>query len=276
MTTELFLRSRTTTLDAAERARLDAAISDVRSYGRRRTVVRHNTPLDVSLYLARGWMCRTIDNNQGDRQLVSVQVPGDFVDLHAYPLTSLDHDVSTLTNVEVAVFRHADLDALVAEAPALARKLWFSTLLDAAIHREWIFKLGRLPSHGRVAHFICETECRLRAVGLCRGNRFELPLTQPDLAEICGLTSVHVNRVLRDLRERGLAIVRGGVVEILDATALARLGEFDRAYLYVDDAPVVPWGAAQSRQSARSSGLRAPREAPLSRLSGSRDRAGPG
>lgn len=248
MRTELFLRSRTTRLDDAERARLEAAISETRVYGRRRTVIRHNAPLDVSLYLVRGWMCRTIDNNQGDRQLVSVQVPGDFVDLHGYPLKFLDHDVSTLTEVEVAVVRHADLDALVAEDPTLARKLWFSTLLDAAIHREWIFKLGRLPSHGRVAHFLCETELRLRAVGLSDGIRFELPLTQPDLAEVCGLTSVHVNRVLRDLREGGLVTVRGGTVDVVDRAGLARLGEFDPRYLYLDET-AVPARAAHPRRS---------------------------
>lgn len=248
MRTELFLRSRKTTLEDAERARLEAAISEIRFHGRRRTVIRHQTPIDVSLYLVSGYMCRTIDNNQGDRQLVSVQVPGDFVDLHGYPLKALDHDVSTLTDVEVAVFRHADLDALVAEDPALARKLWFSTLLDAALHREWIFMLGRLPSHGRVAHFLCETECRLRAVGLSDGGRFELPLTQPDIAEICGLTSVHVNRVLRDLRERGLVTVRGGIVDIHDGAGLARLGEFNPAYLYVDEDVVPATGARQRRK----------------------------
>lgn len=236
MTTELFLRSRTTTLDEGERRRLEAVVSELRPYGRRRTVIRRSTPLDVSLYLARGYMCRAIDNSQGDRQLVSVQVPGDFVDLHGYPLKALDHDVVTLTDVVVAVIRHADLDALVAEGPALARKLWFSTLLDAAIHREWIFKLGLLPSHGRVAHFLCETELRLRAVGLSDGSRFELPLTQLDLAEVCGLTSVHVNRVLRDFRERGLVTVRGGIVEVHDEAGLSRLAEFDPKYLYLDEA----------------------------------------
>ena len=238
MRTERFLRSRTTTLDDRERQCLEAAISEVRTVGKRRTVIRHGTSLDVSLYLVCGYMCRTIDNNQGDRQLVSIQVPGDFVDLHGYPLKVLDHDVSTLTEVEIAVVPHAHLNALVAEEPALARKLWFSTLLDAAIHREWIFKLGRLPSHGRLAHFLCETELRLRAVGLSDGQHFALPLTQPDFAEICGLTSIHVNRVLRDLRERGLATVRGGVVDVHDAPALARLGEFDPAYLYVDQTAV--------------------------------------
>lgn len=238
MKTELFLKCRTIALDDRERRRLEAAISEVKVIGRRRTVMRHGTLLDRSLYLMRGYMCRYIDNNQGDRQLVSIQIPGDFVDLHGYPLTFLDHDVCTLTEVEVALIRHDELDALVAEGPALARKLWFSTLLDAAIHREWIFKLGRLPSHGRVAHFVCEIELRLRAVGLSDGRRFAFPLTQPDIAETCGLTSIHVNRVLRDFREQGLCTIRNGVVDVHDQHGLARLGDFNPAYLYIDAAAV--------------------------------------
>lgn len=193
-------------------------------------------------------MCRTIDNNRGDRQLVSVQLPGDFVDLHGYPLKLLDHDITTITPVEVAVVSHSNLDILIAEEPELARKLWFSTLLDAALHREWIFKLGRLPSHGRVAHFLCETELRLRAVELSDGHCFELPLTQPDLAEVCGLTSIHVNRVLRDLRERGLCTIRGGTVTIHDPAGLGRLGEFEPGYLYVEPS-LIP-SAVPRRRSA--------------------------
>ena len=238
MKTELFLRCRTIVLDDAERQRLEAAISEVKIIGRRKTIIRHGVLLDHSLYLMRGYICRYIDNNHGDRQLVSIQMPGDFVDLHGYPLPFLDHDVGTLTEVEVAYFKHEDLDALVAERPALARKLWASNLLDAAIHREWIFKLGRLASHGRVAHFICETELRLRAVGLSDGRRFAFPLTQPDMAEICGLTSIHVNRVLRDLREQGLCTIRNAVAEVHDSRSLARLGEFNPAYLYIDAAAV--------------------------------------
>ena len=240
MRIELFLRSRTCALDDRERHRVEELITETRVLGRRRTVIRHGKPIDFSIYLMRGYMCRYIDDNHGDRQLVSIQVPGDFVDLHGYPLKALDHDVGTLTEAEVAVVPHVALDRLLAEEPALGRKLWFSTLLDAAIHREWIFKLGRLPSHGRVAHFLSETEMRLRAVGLSDGTRFDLPLTQPDLAEICGLTSVHVNRVIRDFREQGLCTLRGGVAEIHDPARLATIGEFDPAYLYVDRTAIEP------------------------------------
>jgi CRP-like cAMP-binding protein len=234
MTVERLLRRRQITLDDDERRLLDAAIHDLVRFDGRLTVIPARAPLTVSLYLVSGFMCRYVDDRLGNRQLVSVQIPGDFVDLHGYPLKSLDHDVGTLTAAEVAVFQHAELDRIARERPELMRKLWFSTLLDAAMHREWIFKLGRLPAHGRLAHLLCETNARLRSAGLSDGTRFALPLTQADLAEICGLTSIHVNRVVRDLRERGLCSLRNGVVDLHDLPALARLGEFHPAYLYLD------------------------------------------
>lgn len=249
MTIERFLQSRQVRLDPEERKAIEASILELRRVEARRIVVRRETPLDVSLYLVEGVMCRYLDNRKGHRQLLSIQLPGDFVDLHGYPLKALDHDVATLTGAQAAVIPHVELDRVIAARPALARKLWFSTLLDAALHREWIFKLGRLPAQGRVAHFLCETELRLRAVGLSDGAAFDLALTQTDLAEICGLTSIHVNRVLRDLRERGLCTLRGGVVTLHDRAGLARLGEFDPAHLYLDPDFA---GASESRRRKSS------------------------
>jgi len=118
--------------------------------------------------------------------------------------------------------------------PQLTRKLWFATLLDAAIHRAWLFRLGRLDALGRVAHFLCETNVRLVSAGLSDGRRFALGLTQSDLAEICGLTNVHVNRVMRALREERLCTFRSSLVEIIEPDRLAKRGEFDPAYLYID------------------------------------------
>ncbi len=118
--------------------------------------------------------------------------------------------------------------------------LWFSTLLDAAMHREWIFRLGRLNALGRVAHFISETNCRLVATGMSDGRAFRLPLTQTDICEACGLTNIHVSRMLRELRDRGAATMTDQVVEILDTASLHALGEFDAKYLYFDDGIFVP------------------------------------
>ncbi|WP_211231784.1 Crp/Fnr family transcriptional regulator [Ottowia thiooxydans] len=181
-------------------------------------------------------MSRHVDDFDGCRQMVALQVPGDFVDLHAYPLKTLDHDVATLTAVRLAIVPHAALSDIQHNQPELARKLWFLTLLDAAMHRKWIYRLGRLKAAARIAHFLCETVVRLAAVGLSDGRQFHLPLTQFDLGEICGMTSVHVNRVLRELREAGLCTFRNQQVEIHDWHGLAKAGAFEPGYLYLDDA----------------------------------------
>jgi CRP-like cAMP-binding protein len=239
--TDRFLKGRRgVQLGAEERAVLEGAISEVRSIDARATIVSAGDPLSNSTLLIDGFMCRYLDDREGMRQLVAVQVPGDFVDLHAYPLKTLDHDVATLTAATVAIVPHRALDGINATMPELTRKLWFSTLLDAAIHRAWLFRLGRLDAVGRVAHFLSETNARLLPVGLSDGSRFALGITQNDIAEICGITNVHANRVLRQLREEGLCVFRSSLVDILDVRGLARRGQFNPDYLYIDADPTKP------------------------------------
>ncbi|HWT43554.1 MAG TPA: Crp/Fnr family transcriptional regulator [Sphingopyxis sp.] len=235
MLTDRFLRDRRgVSLEAGERARLEAAISETKTVDARKIIARAGDWLAQSTLLVEGIMSRYLDDRNGLRQLVAIHLPGDFVDLHAYPLKRLDHDVGTMTQVSIAIVPHVALDAITEEMPALTRKLWFATLLDAAIHRAWLFRLGRLDAVGRVAHFFCETDVRLQSAGLSDGRQFHLGLTQADVAEICGLTTVHVNRVVRHLREQGLCTFRNGKVEILDPGKLARRGQFDPAYLYIE------------------------------------------
>jgi CRP-like cAMP-binding protein len=241
MFTERFLRDRRgVSLLPEERARLEAAISEVITLPPRATIVRSGDQLEQSTLLIDGFMSRYIDDRKGLRQLVAVHVPGDFVDLHGFPLKVLDHDVATMTAVTVAIVPHAQLHDLMEELPELARKLWFATLIDAAIHRAWLFRLGRLDAVGRVAHFLCETNARLFSAGLSDGRRFAMGITQADLAEICGLTSVHVNRVMRQLREEHLCAFRSSLVEIFEPERLAARGQFDPSYLYIDDPVSVP------------------------------------
>jgi CRP-like cAMP-binding protein len=238
--TERFLRGRAGVhLDRGERATLEGAISEVCTFDARTTIVHAGDPLSHSNLLVEGFMCRYLDDREGQRQLVAIHVPGDFVDLHAYPLKILDHDVATLTAATLAIVPHRTLDILVETMPALSRKLWFSTLLDAAMHRAWIFRLGRLDAVGRVAHFLSETNVRLQSAGLSDGRRFALGLTQTDISEVCGITNVHTNRVLRQLREDGLCVFRSALVEIQDVPGLARRGQFDPDYLYIDDNPAL-------------------------------------
>jgi len=235
MFTDRFLRHRLgATLTPEERALIEGGVDRVKTLEPRQTVAVAGRRLSHSTLLVDGFMCRYLDDRRGLRQLVAVHVPGDFVDLHAYPLQKLDHDMATLTAVTIATVPHAALDRIVQDRPELARKLWYSTLLDAAIHRAWLFRLGRLDAAGRVAHFLCETDLRLQAVGLSDGRRFALGITQADLSEICGLTSVHINRVMRSLREDGIVSFRSALVEIHDPERLRQKGEFDPAYLYID------------------------------------------
>ena len=233
MLTRRFLLGRARqALSGEEQQILENAVATTRSIPARTAVVRRGALINQSLMLLDGFMCRYLDDRNGHRQLVSMHVAGDFVDLHGFPMKRLDHDIATLGPCTVAVFEHRTLASLQDRNPRLTRWLWFSTLLDAAIHREWIFRLGRLGAEGRVAHFFCEMNARLEMVDLAADGRFTLPATQADLAEACGITGVHANRVLRLMRERGLATFRSGEVRILDQKRLAALAEFDPIYLY--------------------------------------------
>jgi CRP-like cAMP-binding protein len=224
-------------LTAAERARLADAISEVRPVEARTLLVRKGEELEHSTLLLTGLLSRYIDDRRGQRQFVSLHVPGDLVDLHAYPMRQLDHDVVALSDATVAIMPHAAIREIVETDAELARKLWFATLLDAAMHREWIFRLGRLDALGRVCHFFAETGARLQAIGEASPQRFSLPVTQAEIGEACGLTSVHVSRVLKQLRDGGICDSRDGKVVVGDYAALVRRGEFDPGYLYLEHPP---------------------------------------
>ncbi|MBO9581916.1 MAG: Crp/Fnr family transcriptional regulator [Sphingobium sp.] len=236
MLTSRFLRNRCgAELTRAERMALENAITDILDIPARTTLIRAHEPVHVSTLLVEGFTSRYIDDRKGLRQLVGLHVPGDFVDLHSLPMTTLDHNIATLTASKVAIIPHAQLRRLIAQDRELGLKLWFSTLVDASLHRAWLFRVGRLDAVGRVAHFLCEVNARLEAVDLSDGHSFTFGITQADLAEACGLTSVHTNRVIRQLREAGLCTVRAPIVEILDRPALERRGNFDPYYLYLEE-----------------------------------------
>ena len=224
-------------LTDAERAWLESAISEVRPVAARTILVRKGEQLEHSTLLLKGLLSRYVDDRQGHRQFVSLHVSGDLVDLHAYPMKQLDHDIAAISDVEVAILPHTAIRALTERDAELARKLWFATLLDAAMHREWIFRLGRLDAAGRVCHFLAETGARLQATGDGSATRFELPMTQADIGEACSLTSVHMSRVLKSLRDGSICTVKDGIVAVENYAALVRRGQFDPAYLYLEQPP---------------------------------------
>jgi CRP-like cAMP-binding protein len=232
----LKLRARDVLSDEEEMVLRDAVqrAADVPSD---KVVVRAGEDLSFSILLLEGLMCRYKDMRNGQRQIMEIHVPGDFLDLHGFLLKRLDHHVMALVPSRIAIVPHSRLVEITEQHPHLSRLLWLTTLIDAAIHREWLVSLGRRDAMERVAHFLCEMHARLGVVGIGDATGFPLKITQTDLAECLGLTSVHVNRTLRELREAGLALFRDGRVEILDAAGLRRISEFDPDYLQIEIRP---------------------------------------
>lgn len=245
MLTHNLLRNRAAELSPEERLSLEHAVGETQTFAAGQLVVRQGVPVQISTLLVDGFMTRHVDAPDGKRHLVAVHVPGDFVDLHGYALKRLDHDIGTLTEVRVAIFPHQALESLQAHDARLTRRLWFLTLLDAAMHRQWIYRLASLSAMQRVGHFMCEMNARMLAIGASDGESFELPMTQSDIGEVCGLTNVHVNRVLRELREEGLCQMRSSRVQMGDLARLCKRAMFDPAYLYL--APSVAARAVGAR-----------------------------
>jgi CRP-like cAMP-binding protein len=232
----LKLRARDSVSEEEERALRDS-FSEVREVGAGRTITRSGVPLNESTLLIDGIACRYKDLADGERQIMELHVSGDFVDLHSFLLKRLEHNVGALTNVRLMPVPHDRLREISENYPHLTRLLWFSTLLDAAIHRERILSVGRRSAMARIAHLLCEMYLRLKMVGLAGEHRFTLPITQADLADANGLTPVHVNRMLRKLRDDGLLTFRGGEVLIHDWERLKQVAEFSDSYLFVERRP---------------------------------------
>jgi CRP-like cAMP-binding protein len=232
----LKLRTRDLLADEEERVLRDA-IAEIREIPAGRPIVRARVTLSHSTLLLDGLACRYKDLADGQRQIMELHVSGDFIDLHGFLLKELDHNVGSIGPVRIALVPHEALRDITEGYPHLARMLWFSTLLDAAIHRERILSVGRRSALARIAHLFCELFVRLQVVGLAGDDRYRLPLTQGDLADVSGLTSVHVNRMLKKLRDDGLLTFRGGEVVIHDWDRLRREAEFDATYLHLERRP---------------------------------------
>ena len=221
-------------LSAEEEQAIRASVSEVIEVPPDKTIIRAGDRLTSSTLLLDGILCRYKDLSEGQRQITELHVTGDFADLHSFTLKRLDHNVMTLTRCRIALVPHDRLKSITRDHPHLTRLYWFSTNLDASIHREWEVSLGRRSAISRMAHLFCELRVRLGIVGQAEESGYALPLTQTDLAECLGLTPVHVNRTLKVLRERGLLAFRGGRVDIQDLPGLERVAEFDPAYLYLE------------------------------------------
>jgi CRP-like cAMP-binding protein len=224
-------------LSAEEETVLREAVVEVREVPAAKVVVRAGTTMHHSTLLFEGLSCRFKDLVDGQRQIMELHVPGDFLDLHSFLLKQLDHSVGSITAVRIGIVPHDRLRSISEDYPHLTRMLWFSTLLDSAVHREKILSIGRRDALARIAHLLCELYVRLEVVGLASDHRYKLAITQSDLADASGLTSVHVNRMLKALRDDELLTFRGNEVVIHNWPELTRRAEWDPSYLHLDNQP---------------------------------------
>jgi CRP-like cAMP-binding protein len=221
-------------LSAADRQALISLPHTVRRLGPNGHVVRDGDAADHCALLLSGFAFRYKITGQGGRQIISLHIASEFLDLQHSFLGVADTSVQTLTEADVAVIPTGALQSLVLANAAVGRALWMDTLIDASIFREWVVNVGRRDSRARVAHLLCEFSLRLEAAGMAHNHRYELPMTQEQLADAVGLTSVHVNRVLRQLEEEGLIDRNRRAITISDWARLRDVGDFNERYLHHD------------------------------------------
>jgi CRP-like cAMP-binding protein len=199
-------------------------------------IVRQGDRPSRSCLLLEGFACTFQLTGEGKRQITAFHIAGDVPDLQSLHLRVLDNSVGTITPCKVGFIRHETLHDLCGRHPRIAGALWRQTLVDAAVFREWITNVGRREGYSRLAHILCELVVRMRAVGLTQDDTCDLPITQAELADATGLSTVHVNRVLQELRGDGLIRLAGGTLTVLDWDGLKKAGDFDPTYLHLEQA----------------------------------------
>jgi CRP-like cAMP-binding protein len=200
-------------------------------------IVMQGTRPSESCLILRGFAGRSQTLREGQRQITALHVSGDFVDLHGYLLKVMDHSVVAIGPCEVGFVSHRHIRAITETTHHLTRMFWLSTVIDGAIQRTWITCLGRRSAEQHMAHLFCELYIRLEAAGVATGQAFDFPMTQAQLGDVLGLSVVHVNRKLQELRAANLLTWQGGRIAILDMKGLAELAEFDPTYLSLNREP---------------------------------------
>ena len=217
--------SAVTALEKAVRERIVRA-------GAGQDLVSEGEQLDRIRIVLAGWLSRYKTLEDGRRQIVNFVLPGETCDAHAYLLPRIDHSIGTLTPVIYTEIERERFEELVESDRGLAEAIWCETLSNSSIQREWALNIGRRIALERVAHLLCEIVERLRPVGLLEGKSCAFPITQMDLADATGLSVVHLNRTLQELRASGLIVLRERMLTISDLDVLKNVGLFDASYLH--------------------------------------------
>ncbi len=229
--------SRHVPLEPEDRAALLALPATLRTLDPSTYLLREGDPPQYCAVLASGFAYRQKLTGEGARQIVSLHIPGEALDLQSLYLDVADHNIQTLTRAEVALVPRAAMRDLVQTRPAIAHAVMVEILVEGSISREWTLNIGRRDAQTRLAHLLCEVAVRLDAQGLSGGEGYELPMTQEQLGDALGLTAVHVNRTLKALEAQGLIVRNRRHVGIPQWTPLRDVGDFTSRYLHFGRQP---------------------------------------
>lgn len=205
-----------------------------REISARRDLIREGDPPRSVFLILDGWACRYKTLPDGRRQVVGLFLPGDICDLNVYILKEMDHSIGAITSLKVAELPRDDFERMMSEHPRITQALFWDELVTVAIQREWTLNLGQRTAYERISHLFVELFLRLKTVGMSNGNSCDFPLTQVDIADATGLTAVHVNRTLQELRKQGLIELQGRKLTIPDLAALKNAALFNDNYLHLN------------------------------------------
>jgi CRP-like cAMP-binding protein len=221
--------------NVAELAALNALPMQVATIEANRDIVREGDRPSRCFALLEGIACTYKSTRSGKRQVMGYHVPGDVPDFLSLHLETLDISIATVSACRLGFVQHEAARAMLRAHPRLNDVFWRATLIDAAIVREWMLNTGRREAFARMAHLFCELVIRLGAVGLAPDRTCDIPMTQPELADALGITPVHVNRTIRDLKAAGLITLRSRRLTVHDWNGLVSAAEFDPTYLHFRD-----------------------------------------
>lgn len=219
-------------LASIEVAAIEQATSHPRRFAARQDLIREGDRPGPVFVMLDGWAFRYKILPNGSRQVMALLMPGDACDLHIGMLAEMDHSIQTATPARVAMIARGEMDRLMGAHPGIARAMYMAQLTDEGTLRAWIVSMGRRNSLERVAHLMCELYLRARWIGLVENTEFALPLSQVLLADALGMTPVHINRVLRQLRLTGAMTLKRGSLTIMDPVKLVQIAGFDENYLH--------------------------------------------
>ena len=224
------------TLSDHEKEALTSIPATVRDFDADQDIVRERDHPSMTCLLLEGLACRYKIAEGGRRQIMAFHIPGDIPDLQSLFLKTLDHSISALEPTRVAAIPHSTMLGIIEKHPRIGYLLWRDTLIDAAVFREWMVGIGRRSAYARIAHLFCEMIVRMEVVGLGSKESCKLPITQAEIGDALGLSTVHVNRTLQELRANDLITLQGTHLVALDWEGLKEAGDFDPTYLHLEGA----------------------------------------